>query len=44
MSLVEFVVGEWIRWWRYNTDPGYQVLPTFSPGGSANQIAVFKSN
>ena len=42
--IVECVVGEWIIWWRHNTNPGYHVLPNFSPGGSANQIAVFTSN
>jgi len=25
MRLLEFVVGEWICWWRHNTKPGYQV-------------------
>jgi len=25
MGLFEFVVGEWICWWRHNTNPGYQV-------------------
>jgi len=23
--LFEFVVGEWICWWRHNINPGYQV-------------------
>jgi len=23
MGLFEFVVGEWICWWRRNTNPGY---------------------
>jgi hypothetical protein len=25
MWLFEFVVGEWIRWWSHNTNPGYQI-------------------
>jgi len=25
MGLLEFVVGEWICWWRHNTNRGYQV-------------------
>ena len=24
MWLFEYVVGEWTRWWRHNTNPGYQ--------------------
>jgi hypothetical protein len=28
----------------HNTNPGYRVLPTFSPGGVTNQIEKFKSN
>jgi len=25
MRLFEFVVDEWICWWRHNTNQGYQV-------------------
>jgi len=25
MGVFEFVDGEWICWWRHNTNPGYQV-------------------
>jgi len=25
MGLFEFVVGEWICWWRHNTNTGYRV-------------------
>jgi len=25
MGLFEFVIGEWICWWRHNTNPGHQV-------------------
>jgi hypothetical protein len=29
MWLFEFVVGEWISWWRHNTNPGYQYSKNF---------------
>ena len=29
MGLFESLCGEWIRWRRHNTNPGYQVEPMF---------------
>jgi len=43
MQLFEFVVAEWIRWWRHNTTRLSSITNIFS-GRSAYQIAVFKSN
>jgi len=25
MGLFEFVCGEWIRWWRHNTNPDHHI-------------------
>jgi hypothetical protein len=40
LSLAKEYVGDVTK----NTKPDYQVQPTFSPSGSANHIAVFRSN
>jgi len=49
MELFEFVVSEWIYWWRHNTNPGYQVQPFFLQEDQpiwlqySHQIKLFKN-
>ena len=47
IGLFEFVVADWICWWRHNTNPGCQVQPIFLQANQpirmqySDQIKIF---